>query len=136
MACFIVGGAEAVVITAVRSAVKKSEERRGIVDESGKQISDPAEHGICWTRKLSWLMNMLWGGVILLCVEHMWHGEVVPFPPFLTVMSDPAEIPAMLHEMATVGVAMCVMVTVVWFVATVVADMAVKRSIHFAAKEA
>ncbi len=38
MACFIVGGAEAVVVTAVRSAVKKSEERRGIVDESGKQI--------------------------------------------------------------------------------------------------
>lgn len=136
MACFIVGGAEAVVVTAVRSAVKKSEERRGIVDESGKQISDPAEHGICWTRKLSWLMNMLWGGVILLCVEHMWHGEVVPFPPFLTAMSDPAEISVMLHEMATVGVAMCVMVTVVWLVATVVADMAVKRSIHFEAKEA
>lgn len=136
MACFIVGGAGAVVVTAVRSAVKKSEERRGIVDESGKQISDPAEHGICWTRKLSWLMNMLWGGVILLCVEHMWHGEVVPFPPFLTAMSDPAEIPVMLHEMATVGVAMCMMVTVVWFVATVVADMAVKRSINFAAKEA
>lgn len=135
MACFIVGGAEAVVVTAVRSAVKKSEERRGIVDESGKQISDPAEHGICWTRKISWLMNMLWGGVILLCVEHMWHGEVVPFPPFLTAMSDPAEIPVMFHEMATVGVAMCVMVAVVWLVATVVADMAVKRSIHFAAKE-
>lgn len=136
MACFIVAGAEAVVATAVRSAVKKSEERRGIVDESGKQISDPAEHGICWTRKISWLMNMLWGGVILLCVEHMWHGEVVPFPPFLTAMSDPSEIPVMLYEMATVGVAMCVMVTVVWLVATVVADMAVKRSIHFAAKEA
>lgn len=127
MACFLVGGGEAIVVSAVRSAVKKNEMSKGIVDESGKQLTDPAQDGICWTRKLGWLMSMLWGGVILLAVEHMWHGEVVPFPPFLTAMNDPSEIPVMLGEMATVGVGMAVLVTVAWFIVTLVADMAVKR---------
>ena len=136
MACFLVGGGEAIVVTAIRAGVKKSEERKGIVDAEGNQLTDPAEHGICWTRKLSWLMNMLWGGVILLCVEHMWHGEVVPFPPFLTAMSTPDEIPVMLQEMGTVGVGMAVLVTVVWLVVTLVADYAVKREARLAIQEA
>ena len=128
MACFLVSGAEAIVVSAVRSKVKKSEIKKGIVDEHGKQLTDPAEHGFCWTRKLSWLTKMLWGGVVLLLIEHMWHGEVVPFPPFLTAMGDPTSTVQMLYEMATVGVAMAVLVTVVWFVATFVADATVRRS--------
>lgn len=71
---------------------------------------------------------MLWGGVVLLLIEHVWHGEVVPFPPFLTAMGDPTSTVQMLYEMATVGVAMAVLVTVVWFVATFVADATVRRS--------
>lgn len=136
MACFLVGGGEAIVVTAVRAAVKKSEVERGIVDEQGNQLTDPATNGICWTRKLSWLMNMLWGGVILLCIEHMWHGEVVPFPPFLTAMEDPTEIPVMLGEMGTVGVGMAVLVTVTWLVVTFAADAAVKHSLSTAIKGA
>lgn len=127
MACFVVGGGEAIVATAVRSAVKKSEMKKGIVDESGNQLTDPATDGICWTRKLGWLMNMLWGGAILLLIEHMWHGEVVPFPPFLTAMVSPAETAVMLGEMATVGVGMALLVTAAWFIVTLVADAAVKR---------
>ena len=132
MACFVVGGGEAVAVTAVRSIVKKKEMERGIVDEDGNQLTDAAETGICWTRKLGWLCNMLWGGVILLCIEHIWHGEVVPFPPFLTAMYNAADTSAMLHEMATVGVGMCVMVTVCWAIVTAM----VKRSAHAVATEA
>ncbi len=136
MACFVVGGGEAIVVSAVRAAVKRSEESRGIVDKSGRQLTDPSVEGYCWTRKLTWLMNMLWGGVALLAVEHMWHGEVVPFPPFLTAMNNPADIPEMLHEMATVGVGMAALVTVVWLVGTVVADAVARHASDVAAKEA
>lgn len=136
MACFLVGGGEAIVASAVRAAVKKKEMEKGVVDAQGNQLTDASETGICWTRKIGWLMNMLWGGVILLCIEHIWHGEVVPFPPFLTAMNDPTEIPVMLHEMATVGVGMCVMVTVVWLVAILIADAAVKRAPKTVAMEA
>jgi len=129
MACFLVSGGEAIVVTAIRAAVKKKEMANGVVDEKGNQLTDPSVDGICWTRKLGWLMNLLWGGVILLFFEHWWHGEVVPFPPFLTAMNDPSEIPVMLGEMATVGVAMAVLVTAIWFVVTLVADIIVKRSV-------
>ena len=69
MACFLVGGGEAIIGTAVRAVVKKKEMEQGIVDEHGNQLTDPTEGGICWTRKIGWLLNMLWGGVILLCIE-------------------------------------------------------------------
>ena len=62
-----------------------------------------------------WVLNaLLWGGVILLAVEHVWHGEVVPWPPFLTAMANPADIPLMLHEMATVGTAMSIATLITW----------------------
>ena len=127
MACFLVSGGEAIVVTAVRAAVKKSEIAKGVVDAEGNQLTDPSKEGICWTRKLGWLMNMLWGGVILLAIEHMWHGEVVPFPPFLTAMNDPTEIPVMLGEMGTVGVGMAVLVTGVWAGMVLVAKAIEKR---------
>ncbi|MGQ9538438.1 MAG: hypothetical protein ACUVTE_02490 [Candidatus Bathycorpusculaceae bacterium] len=62
-----------------------------------------------------WILNaLLWGGVILLAVEHVWHAEVVPWPPFLTAMANPADIPVMLHEMATVGSAMSLVTFATW----------------------
>jgi len=64
--------------------------------------------------KLSILNMLLWGGVALLAVEHVWHGEVVPWPPFLTAMANPADIPVMLHEMSLVGGLMTVTVFTVW----------------------
>ena len=127
MACFLVSGAEGIVVGAVRHAVKKSEIAKGVIDEEGNQLVDASTHGICWYRKLGWLLNMLWGGVLLLAIEHIWHGEVVLWPPFLTAMQTPDEIPVMLHEMATVGVAMALLITVVWIGMCVAANAIVKR---------
>ena len=45
----------------------------------------------------------------------------------LTAMSDPADTAEMLHEMSTIGVTMAVIVTVVWALLCVVADIIVKR---------
>ena len=94
MACFLVPAAEAVITTLI---AKVSGERAKM-----------------W--KLHWLNRMLWGGVLLLAVEHIWHGEVVPWPPFLTAMQNPADIPVMLHEMATLGSAMAIGITLLWIV--------------------
>ena len=98
MACFIVPGGEAVVVSIVQKATKDKEKK--------EQIKNRLH--------LDWLSKMLWGGTILLAVEHVWHGEVVPWPPFLTAMATPAAIPEMLHEMATVGGAMAGVLTGVW----------------------
>lgn len=64
--------------------------------------------------KLGLLNAMLWGGVILLALEHVWHGEVTPWPPFLTAMATPSDIPVMLHEMAIVGTTMSIVSLATW----------------------
>ncbi len=103
MACFLVPTAEAIITTAVKIVVKKKES--GKVSENDR---------ISFSEKLGWLNGMLWGGSGLLAFEHLWHGEISPFFPFLTAASDPADTAEMLHEMATSGSAMAVLVTLVW----------------------
>jgi hypothetical protein len=66
--------------------------------------------------KIGWLNIMIWGGVIMLAVEHIAHGEIVLYPPFLTAMQTPAEIPVMLQEMATIGGTMTIAIISIWLV--------------------
>ena len=74
-----------------------------------------------------WLSYLLWGGALLLAFEHVWHGEVVPWFPFLTAASNPADAAEMLHEMSTIGVSMAVIVTAVWGGIVAAANSAVKK---------
>lgn len=113
MGCFLVPAAEALVSTVVTKVVEKKEKKAEAKGETSVKESAPAVR-IPFSQKLKWLCNMLWGGCILLAFEHVWHGEVVPWFPFLTAAGDPEEASAMLHEMATVGVTMAVVVTVAW----------------------
>ena len=126
MACFIVPAAEAIVVTAAYIAAKKSEQKIQAPHLAQGDKFETEEPKITWSKRLSWLMGLLWGGVLLLAFEHFWHGEVVPYAPFLTAMATPEETNQMLHEMATVGVSMAVTVTAVWGVICAVAEAKVK----------
>ena len=64
--------------------------------------------------KIGWLNIMILGGSIMLAVEHIAHGEVVLYPPFLTAMQTPAAIPGMLQEMAIVGGTMTIAIVCIW----------------------
>ena len=114
MACFVVPAAEAVVVTAVYLAAKKREMKIEAPKLANADKFEEKTSKITWSKRLSWLMGLLWGGVILLAFEHFWHGEVVPFPPFLSAMATPEDKAEMLHEMSTVGVGMAVSVTAAW----------------------
>lgn len=127
MACFLVSAAEAAVV----SALEKGEEKKEL---DKKDQTDTQDISIPMSRKLKWLKGMLVGGSVLLAFEHVWHGEVVPWFPFLTAMSDPAETAQMFNEMATVGVAMAALITVVWLAMCKTADVIVKRGSDTAEK--
>lgn len=71
------------------------------------------------TLHINWLIALLGGGVVALALEHIAHGEVVLYPPFLTAMSSPADTAVMLHEMATIGSAMAIVCVVIWAVMVV-----------------
>jgi hypothetical protein len=112
---------EAIVTTVVQKVVENKENKVG--GEKAKNI------GLNWSRRLSWLNKLLWGGVILLALEHVWHGEVVPWPPFLTAMENPADISPMLHEMATFGGAMAITITVVWGIMILIAELKARAAV-------
>ena len=92
-----------------------SKKLNAYVDES--EASDLTIHFI---KNMKTLNSMLLGGSALLMFEHLWHGEITPFFPFLTAASSPQQFTAMLKEMATVGVTMALFVTFVWVVMTLV----------------
>lgn len=100
MACFIAPAAEAVAVSIIAKKLKK--------DENASNVKIP------FSRKVKWLSNMLWGGSALLAFEHVWHGEVVPFFPFLTAAQTSAGTFEMLREIAAVGLTMGLIVTAVW----------------------
>lgn len=116
MACLLAPVAEAVVTTIITKAVKSKEAKREALKIDTGNNSFEADGKIPFSRKLKWLNNMLWGGSALLAFEHFWHGEIVPWYPFLTAASDPAQRSIMLSELVTVGVTMSVLVTAVWSV--------------------
>ena len=72
------------------------------------------EVGLSLRKKLHLLSNFLFSGSILLVFEHFWHGEIVPFFPFLTGARSPEDTYTMLQEMSTVGVSMALLITVIW----------------------
>lgn len=129
MACFLVGAAEAAVVTIAAHTLELREQK-----QAGKPRLEAAERSsapqVPWSRKLKWLASLLWGGAFLLAFEHLWHGEVVPWFPFLTAAENPADFAEMLHEMATVGVTMAVIVTVVWAVMLAAVGHILRRSAH------
>ena len=77
---------------------------------------------------IEWLNAMLWGGVLMLAVEHYTHGEIVPFPPFLTAMKNPADIPVMLKEIATIGTAMTFAIVAAWAVMVSIFNAVARKS--------
>lgn len=119
MACFLVPTTEAIVTTIIEKKLASKEKKEG--EKANKQ---PVAQ---FSKKLKWLNNMLWGGAILLAFEHLWHGEVVPFFPFLTAANNPDDAAAMLHEMSTTGVTMAVLVTTVWIGMVIVSNIIEKR---------
>ena len=95
MACFTVPLATAVAATAAKSVLPASTRTNPFV------------------AKLGWLGKMMFGGSFLLAIEHVYHGEIIFTPPFLTAVKD-GNTADMLHEMATRGVTMAVLLAVVW----------------------
>lgn len=128
MGCFLVPVAEALVVTAIKKNVEKNELKAEVVAAS-EDLNSTSEKKLPWSQKLGWLNKMLWGGSALLALEHVWHGEIVPVAPFLTALSNPADIGPMLYEMATVGTTMTVGITAIWAIMVLVAEHKVKKAV-------
>ena len=99
MACFIVPLTQAIATTAYRKSV---------------ETKQPAQSDTFLSRNLVTLEKMLWGGSVMLIVDHIINGEVTWMYPFFTALEREGGWQTMLSEMLTVGVPMSVIVTAVW----------------------
>ena len=128
MACFLVHGTEAILVTGAALLLGKYEQNKAKLSLGANSAANEDGKKTGFSRKLFWLAGLLWGGVILLAFEHLWHGEIQPFFPFLTAAAEgPEAVSEMLHEMATVGVSMAILVTAVWGVMVGVTSAIEKR---------
>lgn len=84
MACLIAPAAAAIVITATRKKIM------------------PRYH-------IEWLLALLWGGSIWLMIEHIYHGEILLYPPFFT-----AGFHSIFSEVLRVGVPMTIAAFGLW----------------------
>jgi hypothetical protein len=100
MSCFVVPLAQAVVT----SAIRKSNEKNNRSDHSA------------FARHLPALEKMLWGGSVMLVVDHVINGELTWRFPFFTALENAGGGAVMLREMLTVGVPMSLVITAVWAV--------------------
>jgi len=78
--------------------------------------------------KISWLNLMIWGGVSMLVIDHIASGEFVFYPPFLTAMQNPADIPVMLQEIAVVGGLMTIAIVFVWIILVAMTSRMLRES--------
>ncbi len=97
MACFIVPLAQAIGTSIYRKSMHK-----------------PASSAL--GRNIPALEKMLWGGSVMLIVDHIINGELTWRFPFFTALGVEGGAATMLREMLTVGVPMSVVLTLVWVV--------------------
>ena len=127
MACFTVPATEAIITTIAEKIIKSKEKKMALSGAVNTKAESEDSEKISLSTKIGWLNKMLWGGSALLAFEHVWHGEVVPFFPFLTAVEN-GEASEMLHEMATAGVCMALLVTAAWGIMVGIVSMFEKKT--------
>ena len=94
MCCFLVPLTQAIVTSVCRKSITQP---RTVL---GRHLSD--------------LEKMLWGGSLMLIVDHVINGELTWRFPFFTALDSVGGSAVMLREMLTVGVPMSLALTGAW----------------------
>ena len=113
MACFIVPLTQAIATSAYRKINAKKIEAHG----AGPLM-----------RQIPALEKMLWGGSVMLVVDHIINGEVTCRYPFFTALESAGGAEVMLKEMLTVGLPMSVVLTLVWIGYALLKERRVKQT--------
>jgi hypothetical protein len=119
MACFIAPAGVAIVTTVARKVVEKREKALADGEDRGRPEGTPGK----WTQRLGWLNAMLWGGTVMLILDHILNGELVARPPFLTALQTSGQAGPVLREIAIVGGGMTAAVIVVWALMVLIAEL-------------
>lgn len=119
MACFVVSTVAGVGVAVARHVVKHNEKKKELAGTAPKIEKFGSDTK--WSKKLAYLELMLFAGSFILAIEHIIHGEIVPWPPFFTAAIE-GTLSEMFYEMGTVGSAMLGILVVTWAIGVLVFD--------------
>lgn len=122
MACFVVSAAVGVGTAVARHVVKHHEKK---LEAAGKApVVEKFGSDVKWSKKLAYLELMLFAGSFVLAIEHIFHGEIIPIPPFFTSATlGPEAVSEMFYEMGTVGVGMLGILLLTWGLGVFLVDL-------------
>ena len=101
MACFVAPLVQAIATSIYRKTHKKA-------------VADPESSTLM--RHLPALEKMLWGGSVMLIVDHILNGELTWRFPFFTALDKVGGGAVILKEILTIGVPMCLVTSMVWII--------------------
>lgn len=107
MSCFLVPLVQAAATTIYRKHFCKT---------------DSDSHPNVLKRNVPALEKMLWGGSIMLIVDHIINGELTWRFPFFTALTAESGASVFWGEILTVGVPMSVVLTLVWILYAVIKE--------------
>lgn len=73
-----------------------------------------SEQSDLFKRNVPSLEKMLWGGTVMLIVDHIINGELSWSFPFFTALNETGGVSVFLNELLTVGVPMSLAITAFW----------------------
>jgi hypothetical protein len=110
MSCFIVPLAQAMITSTYRKVNEKN------IENSTSALK----------RHIPALEKMLWGGSVMLIVDHVINGELTWKFPFFTALEQAGGGAVMLREILTVGLPMSLVITAIWAVYALAKDRRMK----------
>lgn len=120
MSCFIVPLVQAMATSAYRKHLGNVGSKSDGVESEGYVKS-------IWKSELHTLEKMLWGGTLVLVVDHIASGELTLAYPFMTVLGKIGGLEQVFSEMLTAGIPMSLAVTAVWALVVLRKSHAFKR---------
>ena len=114
MSCFVAPLVQAIATTAYRKL-------------NAKTVGNPSSN--LFLRHITDLEKMLWGGSVMLIVDHVINGELTWRFPFFTALGETGGAEVVLREILAVGVPMSLVLTLVWAVYVVVKERRPVRAI-------
>ena len=107
MACFVVPLVQAIGTSIYRKLNEKS------IRSSESNL---------FKRQIPALEKMLWGGSVMLIVDHIINGEITWKFPFFTALAQEGGGSVVLREMLAVGVPMSLVLTAVWLIYAIIKE--------------
>jgi len=116
MSCFLIPLTQAIATTAIRHHYSRQQATSLIGEDAFHRDVRPFAkvHNSPWLRHLPKLELLLWGGSLMLVIDHILSGELSWSYPFFTALTEADGVQALLREILSLGIPMSLVPTLIY----------------------